>query len=127
MTDIRLAISIRQPFSELILLGEKRYEFRSKPTSVRGRVFIYSGLQWHGMLTDPKIVSTLAKHGVIDMPRGLIVGSMEIVDCLHKGEGEYAWKVANPIRFDTPIKAKGRPMPVWWTPILTARQRQELS
>lgn len=127
MTDIKLAISIRQPFCELILLGVKKYEFRSKPTNVRERVFIYAGLQWHGYMQDPKTISQLEKHGVTDMPRGLLVGSVEIVDCLHKGDDDYAWKLANPIRFTNPFKPSGRPMPMWWTPILTARQRLELA
>ena len=38
MLNITHAISIRQPYVELILTGKKRYEYRSTPTNMRGRV-----------------------------------------------------------------------------------------
>jgi hypothetical protein len=38
MAKIELAISIRQPYVEQILLGVKKYEYRSKLTHIRGRV-----------------------------------------------------------------------------------------
>lgn len=34
------ALSIRQPFAELILLGQKPIEYRSRPTNIRGRVYL---------------------------------------------------------------------------------------
>jgi hypothetical protein len=37
------ALSIRQPLSELILLGEKTLEFRSRLTHIRERVYLYAG------------------------------------------------------------------------------------
>ena len=36
------AISIRQPFAELVLRGDKIIEYRSKVTHVRGRVYVYA-------------------------------------------------------------------------------------
>ena len=38
------ALSIRQPWAELILLGHKTIEVRSKRTNLRERVFIYAEL-----------------------------------------------------------------------------------
>jgi hypothetical protein len=41
------ALSIRQPYAELILRGIKTIEFRSRPTRIIGQRFhIYAGLQW---------------------------------------------------------------------------------
>ncbi len=38
------AISIRQPWVELIFGGEKQAEYRSRPTHIRGRVYLYASL-----------------------------------------------------------------------------------
>jgi predicted transcriptional regulator len=41
------ALSIRQPYAELILRGIKPIEFRSRPTKIIGeRFFIYASKQW---------------------------------------------------------------------------------
>jgi predicted transcriptional regulator len=41
------AISIRQPYAELILRGIKPIEFRSRPTRIIGeRFYIYASKQW---------------------------------------------------------------------------------
>ena len=42
---IERAISIRQPYAELILRGKKKNEFRSRPTNIRERVYIYAALR----------------------------------------------------------------------------------
>jgi predicted transcriptional regulator len=36
------AISIRQPWVELILRGVKKKEYRSQPTNIRERVYLYA-------------------------------------------------------------------------------------
>ena len=36
------AITIRQPYVELILRGIKKVEHRSRPTDIRGRVYLYA-------------------------------------------------------------------------------------
>jgi hypothetical protein len=36
------ALSIRQPWAELILRGDKTVEYRSQPTKIRGRIYIYA-------------------------------------------------------------------------------------
>ena len=38
-----LALSIRQPYVEMILTRKKRIEYRSRRTHVRGRVYLYAG------------------------------------------------------------------------------------
>ncbi len=41
------ALSIRQPYAELILRGIKTIEFRSRPTKIIGeRFYIYAGQKW---------------------------------------------------------------------------------
>jgi hypothetical protein len=36
------ALSIRQPFAELIMVGKKKFEYRSIPTNIRERVYVYA-------------------------------------------------------------------------------------
>ena len=38
----RIALSVRQPWAELILRGDKTVEFRGRPTRRRGRVYLYA-------------------------------------------------------------------------------------
>ncbi len=44
MNEITRAISIRQPYVELILQGKKWQEFRSRRTHLRGRVYLYASM-----------------------------------------------------------------------------------
>lgn len=45
------ALSIRQPYAEQILRGEKKIEYRSRPTNIRERVYIYASMP-HGDLEE---------------------------------------------------------------------------
>jgi hypothetical protein len=58
MTErLERALSIRQPYVELILRGKKREEYRSRQTHVRGRV--YTCVQAKSLAT------TIGPHGSI--------------------------------------------------------------
>jgi hypothetical protein len=112
MPPIVRAISIKQPFVEKILRGTKRYEYRNVKTTIRERVYLYASLTprkdkeaWRGM---DKLPSQLAK--------GLIVGSVEIVDCRPHSVYGYAYKFANPKRLRTPLKPSNQPSPIFWRP-----------
>lgn len=107
------ALSIRQPWAELIMRGEKAVEFRSQPTKVRGRVYIYASL------TKPDVSDREICQDVgcswDDLPKGVLVGTVEISDCDGSG-GEYEWQLANPQRLETPIEPNEQPQPVWFHP-----------
>ena len=78
--DLPRAISIRQPYVEMILRGTKRAEYRSRATKVRGRVYLYASL---------KLAEADARgvRDLLSLPRGLIVGSVEIVGCVAEVRG----------------------------------------
>lgn len=98
MTEIKLmALSLRQPYAEQVLSGEKKVEYRTVSTNKRERVWIYE---------------SKANGG-----RGLIVGSVEITDCEEpsKDEGKYQWHLASPERCE-PWVPSGRPQPVFFNP-----------
>ena len=65
------ALSIRQPWAELILLGHKTIEVRSKRTHLRERVFIYAGLN----RIEPAEEARIAQEFEIDVD-GLAEGRL---------------------------------------------------
>jgi ASCH domain len=104
------ALSIRQPYTEQILRGTKKLEYRSRSTNIRGRVYIYASLtpgdadDWDAMTLQPG-----------DLPVGVLVGTVEISDCTGKA-GDYQWHLANPDRSTRHLKPKKHPQPVWFYP-----------
>jgi hypothetical protein len=106
------AISIKQPFVEEILRGIKKYEYRSRATKIRGRVFLYASLKpredgnWKRLKMKPE-----------DAPTGMIVGSVEIVDCVYFEKDDcYGYKLKNPKRYKKHLKPKSHPQPCFFFP-----------
>jgi hypothetical protein len=108
---LKRALSIQQPLSELILLGEKTEEYRSRLTHVRGRVYLYAGKK-------VATVEDFPEEEAQALPRSAIVGSVEIVGCHWDKEADcFAWELAKPRRYREPLKAKGgTPQPGFWHP-----------
>ena len=89
-----LAISVRQPWAWLIIHAGKDIENRSWPTKVRGRVLIHAAKgMTHDEYAEAVEVAMVARAGTPPaqrvimpsfnaMPRGGIIGSVEIVDCV---------------------------------------------
>lgn len=105
------AISIRQPYIEQILRGTKKYEYRSMPTKIRGRVYLYAS-----MTAGPDEHWSKLKMNPGDLPFGVIVGSVEIVDCVEYGKRDYGYRLKNPRRYKKEVKPKGHPQPCWFFP-----------
>jgi hypothetical protein len=107
------AISVRQPYVELILQGKKKFEFRSQPTNIRGRVYIYASKKlggdendWHQVRSEPDL-----------LPTGVIVGSLQIVGCKWNAtEDCFAYELAKPLRLKRHLKAVNQPLPRFWIP-----------
>jgi predicted transcriptional regulator len=105
---LKRALSIRQPLSELILLGEKTLEFRSVRTHMRERVYLYAGKK---LATVPGFPEEEAQR----LPRSVIVGSVEIIGC-HEDEEGFVWELASPRRYRKPLVPYGVPQPGFWHP-----------
>lgn len=105
------ALSIRQPYAELILLGKKRVEYRSRATTIRGRFYIYASL-------TPGPLKLFKKTGKSpeQLPRGVIVGSVELVDCTHKSLRLYEWHLRKPQRLTRTLRPRSHAQPVWFNP-----------
>ena len=114
------ALSVRQPWAELILLGRKHYELRSWRTSVRGRIWIHAS-----QTIDVPFVE-LAGLTRSELSTGVLIGSIEILDCvpftteiaeeLRRGGvffedvrsvSGFAWRVSAPERLALPIPYRG--------------------
>lgn len=104
------ALSIRQPYAEQILRGIKKVEYRTRPTHVRERVYIYASKQ-----PGPAREFARLRLQVGDLPTGVLVGTVEVVDCTGD-DGDYRWHLARPRRLSRLRKPKRRPQPSWFYP-----------
>ena len=135
-----LALSIRQPYAELILRGIKTTEYRTQPTRIIGERFhIYAskrklpvvGGRWSVTASDNVVVPTaklpgwmieLAEQvGMIEpgalLPTGVIVGSAVIERCEPVERGAlYRWHLADVKRLATPRAPSRHPQPAWFRP-----------
>lgn len=114
------ALSIRQPYAEMILRGEKTIEYRSRPTRLIGqRFYIYAAKKWAGVPAPAPAPGTNGHaNGSLapgDAPTGVIVGTATIARCV-QNNGHYEWHLSQVKRLPKPRKPKGRPQPVWFKP-----------
>ena len=106
-----MALSIRQPFAELILRGVKMIEYRSLRTKRRERVYIYASK----IPGDDTASWAKVEHSPGELPTGVLVGTVEIVGC-DGVPGDFQWKLARPERLQVPIKPTRMPQPMFFTP-----------
>ena len=115
------ALSIRQPWASLILKAGKNIENREWPTKYRGRILVHAAkgmtraehedaiaFAVEAIRADPRNADatkkvTLRELGFAfdDLPRGGIVGSVEIVDCVRTSDspwfvGSYGFVLRDP-------------------------------
>lgn len=128
------AFTVYQPYAFAIIAGLKHYETRPRRTNIRGRVAVHAGkldeLKATRNLSDRNFWETMeAVGGKTDLPRGAVIGTVEIVDCVPVEEiaaaltererllgdyspGRWAWVLKNPVPFPVPIQARGKQG--WW-------------
>ena len=116
-----IALSIRQPWAELFMRGEKEpynhpeygkvnIEYRSRATNIRGRLYIYASLGRY----NRKDEEDLAEKYDVDMnslPRGVIIGTIELAGC---DDGD--WYMKNSELLSEPRKPTRRANSVWFYP-----------
>src|ERR1700693_2456338 len=88
-----MALSIRQPFAELILRGVKMIEYRSIRTHKRERVYVYASK----VPVDDEDAWAKVGQEPGGLPTGVLVGTVEIVGC-DGVPGDYEWMLARPKR-----------------------------
>ena len=124
------AFTVYQPYAHAIVAGVKHYETRPRRTHIRGRVAVHAGrldeVQATKHLTNGEFWAVLeAAGGGGNLPRGAVIGTVEIIDCVPVEElvdsldnrerllgdyspGRFAWVLQNPVMFKTPIPARGK-------------------
>jgi hypothetical protein len=107
------ALSIRQPHAEAILRGIKEIEYRSGPTKIRGRIYIYASLGRYALKDERDMLSDYGMDDVNcdELPRGVLVGTVELYDC-----DADEWYLRSPERLDEPLKPEKHAQPVWFNP-----------
>lgn len=123
------ALSIRQPYAELILRGIKTIEYRTRPTRLLGeRFWIYASKTpaavWSSDLEaahPPKWLLELARQvRLIDpqdaLPTGVLVGSAVIDRVSQVDEHTFGWHLADIRREANPKHPARHPQPTWFNP-----------
>jgi hypothetical protein len=108
------ALSIRQPWADLILWGVKDVENRTWGTSFRGTLLIHAGtkVEWEA-------VARLRRRLGIVLPAeyrpatGAVLGTVELVDCVtsHASpffSGPFGFTLRAPVRFPEAVLYPGR-------------------
>jgi len=79
------ALTILQPWADLIMSGEKRVENRTWPTKYRGRLYIHAGKSREALVTkdvDGQAVCIRTGKRVEDLRFGFVVGVAVLLDCI---------------------------------------------
>lgn len=108
------AISIRQPYAEQILQGTKGSEYRSKLTRITERVYIHAALKEAADADEHDYA--LIRKDFASLPKGVIVGTVEIVGCLRNGNRGYKYELCRPRRLRKYLVPKNQPQPGFWIP-----------
>ena len=110
------ALSMKQPFAELVVSGRKKIELRKWHTKFRGEFLVHAS-----KVPDKK---AMKRFGFKSLPLGCIIGKAELVDVkrycspedqikdqeLHLADtswGTHGFVLENVVRFDDPLPWRG--------------------
>src|SRR5688500_14449416 len=101
------ALSVMQPFAEQVLLGLKRFEYRSRRTHRRGRVYRYASKRRD---TDATEWDRFGASNT-DVQFGRVIGTVAIVDCDWSATDHcIRWHLRDPRRLQ-PKRPRNPPQP----------------
>lgn len=115
-------LTIKQPWTSLIVNSYKEYEFRSWKTNYRGKILLHAGMSLENDMLER------FKNYNLDYTLGAIIGEAELADCILVDTSfqeklmninpivygrsnhveTYAWKLVNIKKYDKPIYIKGK-------------------
>src|SRR5258708_20903876 len=117
------ALTIKQPWAQLIMRGGKDSEKRQWPTSVRGRIAIHSSKAISKQeIKDacdfmrkfiPKFSERIFTAEALGYSGGCVLGTVDLVDCVRKSDspwfcGDYGFVLRNPQLLPVPVPATGQ-------------------
>lgn len=97
------------------MLGDKTIEYRKYPTDVRGVVYIYASATCYEADSEREIQAEI-EIDLDNLPRGVIVGTVDVYECQQGTDGGYEWMLRSPTRLPKPLKPKRKPEPAWFFP-----------
>lgn len=106
-------LTLKQPWAWAVFHAGKDVENRSAGTPYRGRLYIHAGVRY-----DLDAIDALLQLGYrppLDMPHGVIVGHVELVDVVRDSTSRWAtpgamhWILAKPHLLSDPIPHRGLP------------------
>ncbi len=105
------ALSIRQPYAELILRGIKKIEYRNRQTKIIGeRFYIYAACKSGDLGGFRKL---RCKPG--ELATGVILGTAKIARCSGK-RPKCNWHLMDVKRLKRPLRPRKHPQPSWFNP-----------
>ena len=99
------ALSVQQPWVELILSGEKNIEYRSRRMREMGPLLLHAS-----KTIKQENFERVSMEAEIDtLPYGALVGVVDVVDvvAVEGQDGLFEWRLAHPRRFAMPIPYSG--------------------
>lgn len=136
----RLALTIQQPWAELILRGIKTLEVRTISSPPHQLIYLYTSRK---VSRAAYAGEAMEAHSLDEesLPLGVVVGTVEIVGCHAAVEedaaaacvptsalaGKYCWELAEPRRCPIPLVPRYTPFGMWFYPFLrqgTKRRRK---
>jgi ASCH domain len=106
-------LTIRQPWASAIFVAGKNVENRTWRTHYRGRLWIHAARHASRREQD----RWTDEHGLWvpqePLPRGAIIGAVELVDCVEDSEspwalaGHYHWLLCKPMLLERPVPRAG--------------------
>ena len=98
------ALSVRQPFAAMIVIGDKSEEYRSWRTHKRGTILIHASAKAEGNWRE---YFAAFGYSPTELYLGAIVGAARLVDCAEILSGGYAWRLEGAIIFPQKPQCKG--------------------
>lgn len=112
-------LTIRQPWASAIFRAGKNVENRSRPTTYRGQLWIHAGAYFSREEPDRWAAQQELWLPQEPLPRGVILGCVDLVDCLEDADSLWAlpdyyhWVLKRPMLLDRPVPATGGLSFVW--------------
>lgn len=111
--EVSKVLSIKNPWSYLIVTGLKDVENRTWRTKYRGKILIHSSAKWDKSVELNQLF-TYEQYNAMNahtrqkvfsriLPCSAIIGEVEIVDCIQNSEsiwavpGQWHWVLENPV------------------------------
>jgi hypothetical protein len=105
-TDTVPVMANTLPWNELVLTGQRTFKTFHQNWKHRGTILLYNSHRIDENIDEICEDYYLSADKVKEMPKGVIVGSVEVTGVIHQDESLSGWfeiELANPKRFKNPI------------------------